>query len=304
MAWGVRLPDQLRGATLFVDPYLSRVPFATSCGAGRPCPTRPRSTASSTPPARSPACSSATPTSTTRSTPRRSPGASAARPTARARWSALMGLHGLAEQAVEVEPYRTYELGPVRGQLHPQRPLEAAARPRRPLRRRAHLRAPRLPLAGRLPLRAGLGHLDRGRRAALLPPGQRQPDRRRDPRARRRRLPRRRRRAQLHPRLLEADPPPPRSARSSSRPTTTTSSARSASRWSSSPTSSSPSCPTEIGAVSADHRARRPAARRPSDADVLGWRIGVSARQVLGGDLVDRAHGPASWSGPEQRRSP
>ena len=40
----------------------------------------------------------------------------------------LMGLHGLAERAVEVEPYRTYELGPVRGHLHAQPPLEAAPR--------------------------------------------------------------------------------------------------------------------------------------------------------------------------------
>ena len=53
---------------------------------------------------------------------------------------------------------------PLRGQLHPQRPLEAAARPRRPLRRRPHLRAPRRALPRRLPLRPGLGHLDRGRR--------------------------------------------------------------------------------------------------------------------------------------------
>ena len=83
----------------------------------------------------------------------------------------LMALHGLAERAVEVEPYRTLRAGPVRGQLHPERPLEAAARPRGPLRRRAHLRAPRRPRPRRLPLRPGLGHPDRGRRARLYHQG-------------------------------------------------------------------------------------------------------------------------------------
>ena len=235
---------------------------ATCCCAGRRCPTRRRSTASSTRPARWSACSSATPTSTTRSTRRRSPAASAARPTARTRWSTLMGLHGLAEQTVEVEPYRTYELGPVRGQLHPQRPLEAAARPRRPLRRRPHLRAPRRPLPERLPLRPGLGDLDRGRRGPLLPPGQRQPDRRRDPRARRRRLPRRRRRPQLHPRLLEADPAPARPALvvpthydNFFRPL--------GQRMEFVSNVQLSELPDEIGAVSADDRARRPPPRRP-----------------------------------------
>ena len=118
----------------------------------------------------------------------------------------LMALHGLAERTVVVEPYRTYELGPFEVSLHAQRPLEAAARPRRPLRRRTELRAPRRALPGRLPLRPGLGHRDRRRRHPLLPPGQRQPRRRGDPRARRRRLPRRRRRPRLHRRLLAADP--------------------------------------------------------------------------------------------------
>ena len=164
----------------------------------------------------------------------------------------LMGLHGLAERAVEVEPYRTYELGPVRGQLHAQRPLEAAARPRRPLRRRTHLRAPRRALPRRLPLRPGLGDLDRGRRAALLPPGQRQPDRRRDPRARRRRLPRRRRRPQLHRATTGSGSCPASSRASSSRPTTTTSSARSARPMEFVANVQLAELPEEIGAVSAD----------------------------------------------------
>ena len=56
------------GRTLFVDPYLSRVPFRDLV-------------------LRRPATSSATPTSTTPSTPRRSPDAPAARPTARRRCS-------------------------------------------------------------------------------------------------------------------------------------------------------------------------------------------------------------------------
>ena len=125
---------------------------------------------------------------------------------------------------------------PLRGQLHAQRPLEAAARPGGALRRRPDLRAPRRADAERLPLRPGLGDLDQGRRAALLPPGQRQPDRRRgraraastssspaspgaaSPRDYWRRI------------LPRLDP------ESSSRPTTTTSSGRSASASSSSPT--------------------------------------------------------------------
>ena len=100
------------GRTLFVDPYLSRVPFAV-CVSRRPrCPSRRPSTASSTRRARPSASSSVTPTSTTRSTPRRSPGAPAAGRTDPTSLVSLMALHGLADRAVEVEPYRTYELGP------------------------------------------------------------------------------------------------------------------------------------------------------------------------------------------------
>ena len=104
--------SRYEGQTLFVDPYLSRVPFRDLLLRRPACPSRPPSTALSARPARSSACSSATPTSTTRSTRPRSPAASAARPTARTRCVNLMALHGLAEPAVEVEPYRTYELGP------------------------------------------------------------------------------------------------------------------------------------------------------------------------------------------------
>jgi len=98
---------------------------------------------------------------------------------------------------------------PVRGQLHAQRPLQAAPRPRHPLRRGTDLRPPRLALPRRLPLWPGLGDHDRGRRPCVSTPGSANLVEQRDPRARRRRLPRRRRRPQLHRRLLEADPADP-----------------------------------------------------------------------------------------------
>ena len=53
---------------------------------------------------------------------------------------ALMRLHGLGGLAVEVEPYRRYELGPFVVSLHAERALEADPRPARPVRRRAELR--------------------------------------------------------------------------------------------------------------------------------------------------------------------
>ena len=119
----------------------------------------------------------------------------------------LMAPARARRRAVEVEPYRTYELGPFEVSFIPSAPLEAAARPRRSLRRRPHLRAPRLPLAECLPLRPGLGHL-RSRSPGCASTTRAAPTCRRcDPRARGRRLPRRRRRPQLHPRLLAADPP-------------------------------------------------------------------------------------------------
>src|SRR6185312_11352126 len=94
--------------------------------------------------------------------------------------------------------------GAVRRLLHAERALEAAARPPRPVRRRAVLRPPRRPHARRLPLRAGVGDPHRGRRHELLPPGQREPDRRGAARGARRRVPRGRRRARGHTPLLGA----------------------------------------------------------------------------------------------------
>ncbi len=73
------------GQTLFVDPYLSRVPFRDLLLRR---PTLPDPAALDRfvgRPGRPSAYSSATPTSTTPSTPRQSPGAPAARPTARTR---------------------------------------------------------------------------------------------------------------------------------------------------------------------------------------------------------------------------
>ena len=122
---------------------------------------------------------------------------------------ALMGLHGLAEQAVEVEPYRTYELGPFEVSFTPSVHSKLLLGPGRPLRRRPHLRAPRRPLAGAYRCGqvwgisievAGMRFYHQGS-ANLIDDAIRETGRRR--------LPRRGRRPQLHPRLLEADPPPP-----------------------------------------------------------------------------------------------
>ena len=155
---------------------------AACCCAGRRCRTRRRSTGSCRPRTMSPGSWSATPTSTTPSTRPPSRGASAAGRTGRSSLGALMALHGLGEQAVEVEPYRTYELGPVRGQLRAQRPLEAAARAGRAVLRRADLRAPRRASPRAPTAAARSGGSNRGRRHHALPPGQRRPDRRRGPR--------------------------------------------------------------------------------------------------------------------------
>ncbi|MBS1870789.1 MAG: hypothetical protein JSS99_14135 [Actinobacteria bacterium] len=94
--------------------------------------------------------------------------------------------------------------GAVRRLVHAERALEAAARPARAVRRRAELRSPARAHAGRLPLRAGVGHPHRGRRHELLPPGQREPDRRSAARRAGRRVPRRRRRPRGHAALLAA----------------------------------------------------------------------------------------------------
>ena len=77
-----------------------------------------------------------------------------------------MGLHGLAEQTVEVEPYRTYELGPFEVSFTPSvhsKLLLGLAVPYDGDLTCEHLDglSPE-----RLPLRPGLGDLDPGRRPA------------------------------------------------------------------------------------------------------------------------------------------
>ena len=72
-------------------------------------------------------CSSATRTSITRSTCRRSRGAPAATVYGSASLEHLMGLHGLAEQAVVVEPHRDYEVGPFRVSLRAERALASSS---------------------------------------------------------------------------------------------------------------------------------------------------------------------------------
>ena len=152
------------GRTLFVDPYLSRVPLprprAAAPGAARPGGARPLR--------RRPRRGRRRPRRPHPLRPRRR----------RAGDRQALRLQGLrlalaAEPDGPARPRRADGRGralphlrarPVRGLLHAQRPLEAAARARRPLRRRTDLRAPRRALPRRLPLRPGLGHLDRGRR--------------------------------------------------------------------------------------------------------------------------------------------
>ena len=121
MARRVGLPAHLRGRVAVHRPVrLARAAAraaaaargAAGPGADRPLRRRARDA--------SPACSSATRTSTTRSTRRRSPAATAPRPTARRRSRTLMRLHGLGEQAVEVEPHRPLRARPVRRPLRPQ----------------------------------------------------------------------------------------------------------------------------------------------------------------------------------------
>ena len=75
-----------------------------------------------------------------------------------------MGLHGLAEQAVEVEPYRTYELGPFEVSFTPSvhsKLMLGLAVPFDGELTCEHLDGLS---PGRLPLRPGLGDPDRGRR--------------------------------------------------------------------------------------------------------------------------------------------
>ena len=94
-------------------------------------------------PVRSAGCSSATPTSTTRSTRP----AIARRYSAKAYGSAslvqLMRLHGLGRLGRRGRAAPALRARPLQRPLHPQPPLEAAARPQGPDGRRADLRSPR-----------------------------------------------------------------------------------------------------------------------------------------------------------------
>ena len=94
----------------------------------------------------------------------------------------LMGLHGLAEQTVEVEPYRTYELGPFEVSFTPSvhsKLLLGLAVPYDGDLTCEHLDG-LSPNAYRCGQVWGISIRVAG--LLLLPPGQRQPDRRRDPR--------------------------------------------------------------------------------------------------------------------------
>ena len=88
-----------------------------------------------------------------------------------------MGLHGLAERAVEVEPYRTYELGPFEVSFTPSvhsRLLLGLAVPYD-----GELTCEHLDSLSPGAYRCGQvwGISVGGSRGALLPPGQRQPRR-------------------------------------------------------------------------------------------------------------------------------
>ena len=154
------------GVSLFVDPYVSRVPLRALLLRRPAMPdaalldryARAR-------PGRWRACSSATPTSTTPSTRPASPAATGPRPTARRRWPP-------DAPARPRSTWRSRSSAPalraraVHGPLHPQPPLEAAVRAQGPVRRRAHLRPPRRALPGRLQVRRGVRDPHRGRGAS------------------------------------------------------------------------------------------------------------------------------------------
>ena len=177
----------------------------------------------------------------------------------------LMALHGLAERAVEVEPYRTYELGPFEVSFTPSvhsKLLLGLAVPYDGELTCEHLDALSpgayrcgqvwgisIAVAGLRFYHQGSANLvddavrERGVDVFLAGVAGRS----------------------FTDDYWRADPAPARTRARSSPPTTTTSSARSASSWSSSPTSSSPSSPSEIGAVSRDIEL---AALPRSDADL------------------------------------
>ena len=168
----------------------------------------------------------------------------------------LMGLHGLAEQAVEVEPYRTYELGPFEVSFTPSvhsKLLLGLAVPYDGALTCEHLDglSPGAYRCGQVwgisIAVAGLRLYHQGS-ANLIDDAIRERERRR--------LPRRGRRAQLHRATTGSGSCPCSTRAPSSPPTTTTSSARSASGWSSSPTSSSPSCPRRSARSAPTSRSR------------------------------------------------
>ena len=152
-----------------------------------------------------------------------------------------MRLHGLGGLAVEVEPYRRYELGPFVVSFTPSAHSKLILGRRVPFDGELscdHLR----PHPGRLPLRAGVGDPHRGRGMQLLPPGQREPRRRGAARRAGRRVPRRRRGPRGHAALLGAGAAAARPAIVV--PTHYDDSSRSAPRWGSPRTSTSPMSPT------------------------------------------------------------
>ena len=120
----------------------------------------------------------------------------------------LMGLHGLAERAVEVEPYRTYELGPFEVSFTPSvhsKLLLGLAVPYDGDLTCEHLDAltPDAYRCGQvwgISIRVAGLHLYHQGSANLIDDAVRERGRRR--------LPRRGRRAQLHPGILAADPAP------------------------------------------------------------------------------------------------
>ena len=116
----------------------------------------------------------------------------------------LMRLHGL--DGVEVEPRKPYELGPFVVRFIPSRHSKLLFGRKVPFDGPLTCEDLHGLLARRLQVRRGLRHPDRRGGRAALPPGQRRPGRRRARRRARRRLPRRRHRPPGHAALLAAHP--------------------------------------------------------------------------------------------------
>ena len=101
------------GQALYIDPYVSRVPFRAVLSGSRWSRTWLCTTAcSATSTPTSSGSSPVTPTSTTRSTSRHSRRRWHTRAYGSSSLRALMSLYGLAEAAVEVVPQQEFELGP------------------------------------------------------------------------------------------------------------------------------------------------------------------------------------------------